>query len=264
MTRHVRAIFLSDVHLGTRACQADRLLEFLKAYDSDQVFLVGDIVDLLAMRRVGIHWTPSQNTVVQKILRKARHQSAVVFVPGNHDDAMREHTGIALGSIQVEREWSYTAADGRRYLMIHGDQFDSVIKYHTWLVPFGAPAYACALYLNLMVAWVRRRLGMTSYWSLSGFVKRRVRQAVSYIDEFERALVRHARERGFDGVVCGHIHAAAVKDVGGIAYINCGDWVDSCTAVVEHMDGRRELIEWAAPPREATPSLPLTGSMVPV
>lgn len=261
MIRRVRTIFLSDVHLGTRACQAERLLDFLRVYDAEQVLLVGDIVDLLAMRKTGIYWSPAQNTFVQKILRRARHQVGVIFVPGNHDDAAREHAGIAFGSIQVEREWAYTAGDGRRFLVTHGDQFDGVIRYHSWLALLGGRAYGVVLQLNVFVSWLRRRLGMTSYWSLSGFVKRRVPRAVSYISEFEHAVVRHARERGFDGVICGHIHAAAMKNFGGTVYVNCGDWVDSCTAVVEHLDGRLELIEWDGAPREAGPEMPSSGRL---
>ena len=263
MTRRVRAIFVSDVHLGTRACQAERLLDFLRDYESDQLFLVGDIVDLWAMRRAGIYWSPAQNTFVQKVLRRARHHVDVVFVPGNHDDAAREHAGIAFGSIQVEQEWTHTAADGRRYLLIHGDQFDGIMKYRAWLAPLGARAYAVALHLNTVVSWIRRRLGVASYWSLSGYVKRRVRTAVGYVAEFERAVACHARERGYDGVICGHIHVAAVKPLGGTVYINCGDWVDSCTAIVEHLDGRMELVEWAVERTTADPTMPLPDRLVP-
>jgi UDP-2,3-diacylglucosamine pyrophosphatase LpxH len=263
VSRHVRAIFLSDIHLGTRACQADRLLEFLREYDSDHLFLVGDIIDFWAMRSRGVYWSAAQNTFVQKILKRARHHVHVVFVPGNHDEAAREHTGTSFGNIVVEREYVHTAADGRRYLVLHGDEFDGVTKYHRWLAVLGDHAYTLVVQLNILLSWVRRTLGIPGYWSLSGFAKRKVKGAVSFIYDFEDAVVRHARERGVDGVVCGHIHAAALRDVDGLTYINCGDWVDSCTAIVEHPDGRMELVHWDAAPAQSPaeaqrePELPL-------
>lgn len=246
MPHQVRAIFLSDIHLGTRACQAERLLDFLRAYDSDYLFLVGDILDFWAMRRRGVYWSAAQNTVVQKILKRARHHVQVVFVPGNHDEAAREHVGTSFGNIRVEREHLHVAADGRRYLVIHGDEFDQVTRYHKWLAILGDHAYALVVHLNMWLSWARRTLRIPGYWSLSGYAKRKVKGAVSFIYDFEDSLLRHARERKVDGVICGHIHAAAIRDAGGITYINCGDWVDSCTAIVEHQDGRMELVQWGA------------------
>ncbi|MGA7983843.1 MAG: UDP-2,3-diacylglucosamine diphosphatase [Burkholderiales bacterium] len=237
----VRSIFLSDIHLGTRACQADRLLDFLREHESEHVYLVGDIVDFWAMQR-SIHWTAEQNTVVQKILKRARHQTNVVYVPGNHDEALREYVGLAFGDIRVVQDCVHTAADGRRYLVLHGDAFDQVTKYHRWLARLGDRAYDLVVRLNLGLSWLRRRLGLAGYWSLAGYAKRKVKSALNFIFDFEAAVARYARERGFDGVVCGHIHAAALKQVDGVTYVNCGDWVDSCTAVVEHFDGRLELI----------------------
>ena len=260
MPQQVRAIFLSDIHLGTRACQAERLLDFLRAYESDFLFLVGDILDFWAMQRRGIYWSAAQNTVVQKILKRARHHVGVVFVPGNHDEVAREHVGTSFGNIRVERDYLHLAADGRRYLLIHGDEFDQVTRYHKWLAVLGDHAYAFVVHLNMWLSWLRRTLRIPGYWSLSGYAKRKVKGAVSFIFDFEAALLRHARERGVDGVICGHIHAAAVRNVDGIAYINCGDWVDSCTAIVEHPDGRMELVEWgaqAAPDEPAQSELPL-------
>lgn len=263
MSRHVRAIFLSDIHLGTRACQADRLLEFLREYDSDHLFLVGDIIDFWAMKSRGVYWSAAQNTFVQKILKRARHHVHVVFVPGNHDEAAREHTGTSFGNIVVEREYVHTAADGKRYLVLHGDEFDGVTKYHRWLAVLGDHAYTLVVQLNILLSWVRRTLGIPGYWSLSGFAKRKVKGAVNFIYDFEEAVMRHARERGVDGVVCGHIHAAALREVDGLTYVNCGDWVDSCTAIVEHPDGRMELVHWDAAPalhpvqEQEEPELPL-------
>ena len=240
----VRAIFLSDIHLGTRACQAARLLEFLRAYESEYLFLLGDIVDFWAMRRRGVYWSAEQNTLVQKILKRARHDVKVVFVPGNHDEAVREHAGTSFGNIRVVRDYLHVAADGRRYLLIHGDEFDQVARYHRWLAILGDQGYAFLVRVNLWLSWLRRKLSIPGYWSLSGYVKRKIKRAVSFIFDFEASVLRHARERGADGIVCGHIHVAALKQSRGVVYANCGDWVDSCTAVVEHLDGRMELLHW--------------------
>jgi len=246
MSRIVRSIFISDVHLGTRACQAERLLEFLKAHESEQLFLIGDIVDFWAMRRRGVYWSEAQNTLVQKVLRRARHDVRVVFVPGNHDEAVREHSGSSFGNIRVERDHVHVAADGRRYLLLHGDEFDQVTRYHKWVAILGDQAYALAVNLNRWLSILRRMLGVPGYWSLAGYAKRKVKGALEFIFDFEDSVLRHARERGVDGVICGHIHAAAIRTVDTTTYLNCGDWVDSCTAIVEHLDGRMELIRWGA------------------
>ncbi|MGD8207162.1 MAG: UDP-2,3-diacylglucosamine diphosphatase [Thiohalocapsa sp.] len=244
----VRSIFLSDIHLGTRACQAERLLEFLREYESEHLFLVGDIVDFWAMRR-GVFWSTRHNTVVQKILKRARHGTNVVFIPGNHDEALREHVGISFGDIRLVRDHIHVGADGKRYLLTHGDDFDQVTKYHRWLAVLGDHAYALVVRLNALLSWIRRRLGIAGYWSLSGYAKRKVKGAVSFIFDFEESVVRYVKDLRVDGVICGHIHAAAIKEIGGVRYINCGDWVDSCTAIVEQHDGRMDLIEWAGQPR---------------
>ena len=250
MTTLVRSIFLSDIHLGTRACQADRLLDFLKAHDADYVFLIGDILDLWAMKRRGVYWSTAQNTVVQKILKRARQQAQVIFIPGNHDEAAREHVGTSFGNIRVVMDYEHVAADGKRYLLLHGDEFDQVTRYHRWIAILGDHAYALLVRLNIGLSWLRRTLGVPGYWSLAGYAKRKVKSAVSFIFDFEAAVARHGCERGVAGVICGHIHAAAIRQVEGITYINCGDWVDSCTAIVEHLDGRMELIAWSSRARD--------------
>jgi UDP-2,3-diacylglucosamine pyrophosphatase LpxH len=242
--QRVRTIFLSDIHLGTRACQAERLLEFLKAYDCDRLYLVGDVIDFWAMRRRGVYWSAAQNTLVQKILKRARHHVQVVFVPGNHDEAAREHVGASFGNIRVVHDAVHVAADGRRYLVLHGDEFDQVTRHARWLALLGDHAYALVVRLNLALSWVRRRLGIPGYWSLAGYAKRKVKSAVGFVFDFEEAIARHARDRGADGVICGHIHSATIREVHGVRYVNCGDWVDSCTAVVEHADGELELVRW--------------------
>ncbi|WP_225433138.1 UDP-2,3-diacylglucosamine diphosphatase [Thauera sedimentorum] len=241
--RQVRSIFLSDIHLGTRGCQADRLLDFLRHHEAEHLFLIGDIVDFWAMSR-GIHWTTTQNTVVQKVLRAARKGTRVVFVPGNHDEALREYVGITFGDIQLEHDWVHQAADGRRYLLLHGDEYDQVTRYHRWVAVIGDVAYNALVRINGWLSWMRRRLGISGYWSLAGYAKRKVKTAVNFIFDFEDSVIHGARERGVDGVICGHIHWAALREVDGLTYVNCGDWVDSCTAILEHLDGRLELVEW--------------------
>ncbi len=241
----VRSVFISDVHLGTRACQAESLLAFLREYPAHHLYLVGDIIDFWSMSR-GIHWSPAQNTVIQKVLRRARHGEQVVFVPGNHDEALRDYRGSAFGDIRVEHEYVHETADGRRFLLIHGDDFDQVTRYHRWVAVLGDVAYNLLVRINGWLSRLRRLLGIPGYWSLAGYAKRRVKTALRFIFDFEDSVMRHVRERGLDGVICGHIHWAALKEMDGLIYANCGDWVDSCTAIVEHEDGRLEMVVWSA------------------
>ena len=243
----VRSIFLSDIHLGTRACQADRLLSFLRRYESQYLYLVGDIVDFWAMSR-GIHWSRQQNTVVQKLLKRARHGTRVIFVPGNHDEVLREYVGTSFGDIDLVQEHVHVAADGRRYAVLHGDEFDQVTRHHRWVAVLGDVAYNLLVRLNTWLSLARRTLGISGYWSLAGYAKRKVKSAVGFIYDFEDSVMHAVRDRGLDGVICGHIHSAAIRDIDGLTYINCGDWVDSCTAIVEHHDGRMELVNWVAEP----------------
>lgn len=240
--KSVRSIFISDVHLGTRGCQAERLVDFLREYECEYLYLIGDIVDFWAMSR-SIHWPSAHNTVIQKILRRARHGVNVMFIPGNHDELLREHDGISFGGILLHNEHIHTLADGRRFLLIHGDQFDQVTRHHRWLAVLGDVGYDGLVRLNGVLAGVRRVLRRPGYWSLAGYAKNRVKRAVSFIFDFEDSVIHAVRERGLDGVICGHIHSAAIKTVGDVDYVNCGDWVDSCTAIVEHFDGKLELIQ---------------------
>jgi UDP-2,3-diacylglucosamine pyrophosphatase LpxH len=239
----VRSLFLSDIHLGTRGCQAARLLDFLREHPAERVYLIGDIIDFWSMSR-GIHWSSEQNTVVQKLLRRARHGEQVILVPGNHDEALREYHGTVFGEIRIENELVHTTADGRRFLLVHGDEFDQVTRYHRWVAVLGDVAYNVLVRINGWLSWLRRRLGLAGYWSLAGYAKRKVKTALQFIFDFEQSVIRHAQARGLDGVICGHIHWAAIKQVDGLTYVNCGDWVDSCTAIVEHHDGRLELVHW--------------------
>lgn len=240
---HVRTIFLSDIHLGTLGCQADQLLQFLKEYESDSLYLIGDIIDFWAMSR-GIHWSPAQNTVVQKLLRRARHGCQVVLIPGNHDEVLREYLGTSFGNVEVKGEQVHQTANGQRYLLIHGDEFDQVTRYHRWVAVLGDISYNLLVRINVGLSFIRRKLGISGYWSLAGYAKRKVKSAVSFIFDFEDSVVREVRSRGVDGVICGHIHSAIIKTVGNLTYVNCGDWVDSCTAIVEKDDGELELIHW--------------------
>ena len=241
-TLRFRAIFLSDIHLGTASCQAERLLEFLRHTDSEQLYLVGDVIDGWQLRRRW-YWHQSHNDVVQKVLRKVRKGTRVTYVAGNHDEAMRHFLGLAFGGIEIRAEAEHVTADGRRLLVIHGDLFDAVVQQAKWLAHVGDALYHVALKLNRWVNHWRAKLGFP-YWSLAQFLKHRVKNAVGYIGKFEEALAHEARRRAFDGVVCGHIHKAEIRDIGGILYCNDGDWVESLTALVELESGELRIIDW--------------------
>ncbi|MGE0233652.1 MAG: UDP-2,3-diacylglucosamine diphosphatase [Flavobacteriaceae bacterium] len=241
--RRLRTLFISDIHLGTRGCQAEIFLDFLRHHEAETIYLVGDIVDCWRLRR-GWYWRQTHNDVVQKLLRQARKGTKIFYIPGNHDDVLREYTGTHFGGIEVVNRIVHEAADGRRYLVIHGDEFDVVVRYARWLAFLGDSAYSMALMLNTGFNAVRRRVGL-GYWSLSAWLKLKVKNAVNFIGEFEHALVHEARRARADGVICGHIHHVAMRDMDGIAYLNCGDWVESCTALAEDHEGRFEIIRWA-------------------
>ena len=253
---HHRAIFISDIHLGTRASQAEAFVDFLRYHDADVIYLVGDIIDFWRVKR-GPVWLQSHNDVLQKLLRKVRKGTRVVFIPGNHDEALRDYCGMCFGGIEIHHDLVHTAADGRRYLVMHGDEFDVVVRYAKWLAFLGDRSYEFALWCNHPLNWLRRRLGF-GYWSLSAYLKVRVKSAVNFIGEFENALADEARRRNVDGVICGHIHHAADRAIHGIRYLNCGDWVESCTALVENERGELRVIRWldAMAARETTPALP--------
>lgn len=241
--RRYRAIWLSDIHLGTRGCQADMLLDFLKHTESDVLYLVGDIVDGWRLKK-SWYWPQAHNDVVQKILRRARKGTSVFLIPGNHDEAFREYIGLQFGGVTILEDTIHTAADGKRYLVIHGDQFDAVVRYAKWLAFVGDTAYTFILWVNTLFNKVRRKLGFP-YWSLSAYLKHKTKKAVEFIGDYETALTEEARRRQVDGVICGHIHHAEMRDMDGVLYVNDGDWVESCTALVEHPDGRLEILRWA-------------------
>ena len=238
-----RSIWISDIHLGTRGCKAELLLDFLRHTESDYLYLVGDIIDCWRLRRTWF-WVQGHNDVVQKVLRKARKGTRVVYVPGNHDEPLRDYTDMQFGGITVLGEAIHEMADGRRLLVLHGDDFDGIIRYAKWLALLGDQAYNLLIAVNHWFNHLRHRLGYP-YWSLSAYLKLKVKNAVDYIGDFENAVAAEARRRGVDGVVCGHIHKAEMRQIDGILYCNDGDWVESCTALVEHKDGRLEILDWA-------------------
>ena len=241
-TRRVRSVWISDVHLGTPGCQATALLAFLKQVQCEHMFLVGDIVDGWQLRR-SWYWPQAHNDVVQKLLRKARKGTRVVFIPGNHDEFARRYIGHEFGGIVVANEWLHETADGRTLWVTHGDHFDGVIQCAKWLAHLGDSLYGFILGLNRHLNSARARAGLP-YWSLSRYLKFKVKRAVSYVSEFETAVAREARRRGADGVVCGHIHHAEMRTIEGVLYANDGDWVESLSALVEHPCGRLEIVTW--------------------
>jgi UDP-2,3-diacylglucosamine pyrophosphatase LpxH len=245
-----RSVFVSDTHLGTRGARCDFLADFLRRTSCQHLFLVGDIIDGWRLRK-SWYWDENHDDVLRQILRQARGGTVVTYIPGNHDEMFRAWLGpAALGGLEIagillRKEAVHVTAAGVRLLVLHGDEFDSVVRYAKFLALLGDGAYSIALVVNRWFNSLRRRLGYP-YWSLSAWLKRQVKGAVKAVDRFEIALAGEARRRGFDGVVCGHIHHAEMREVQGVLYINDGDWVESCTALVEHHDGRLELIDWAA------------------
>lgn len=237
-----RAIWVSDVHLGTRGCQAALLIDFLREIESEYLYLVGDIIDGWSLKR-RFYWHQTHNDVIQKVLRKARKGVKVIYIPGNHDEMMRDYVDLQFGGITVLRDCVHEMVDGRKFLVCHGDDFDVITKYHRWLALLGDWAYNVLLNVNTWLNIVRRHMGLP-YWSLSAYLKQRAKKAAEFIGHFEEALAEEARRRGLDGVICGHIHHAEIRKIQDITYCNDGDWVESCTALVEHYDGKLEILRW--------------------
>lgn len=252
--RRYRSIWISDIHLGTRGCKADLLLDFLRVHDCDRLYLVGDIIDGWRLKR-SWYWNEDQNRVVKEVLSKSEEGTRVHYICGNHDEFLRDYLGLLFGGVTLEDEAVHRCADGRRLLVLHGDKFDVCIRNARWLAFLGDRAYHACLVMNDWFNRVRRRFGY-SYWSLSAYLKLKVKNAVSFIGRFEEAVAAETRARGFDGVVCGHIHHAEMREVDGILYCNDGDWVESCTALVEHFDGSLEILRWA----EVAPELERVGA----
>lgn len=248
VTSH-RTIFISDVHLGTRGCKAEDLTDFLRTHDCETLYLVGDIVDGWRLKRAW-YWNSAHNDVIQEILRKARAGTRVIYVPGNHDEVLRSFVDADYGGIHLKYQDVHEMADGRRFLIVHGDDFDGFVRYGRVACMIGDWAYRSTLQLNDLMNWLRHRMGR-DYWSLSAFLKTRLKNAAQFIRKYEYAVAQEAARRGLDGVVCGHIHKAALHEIEGTAYCNCGDWVESCTALVETHCGDLAIVRWTRDVRTA-------------
>ena len=245
MTRTVKTLFLSDIHLGTRGCQAAALLEFLKEYEADTIYLVGDIIDGWRLRSAW-YWPQLHNDVVQKMLRRVRSGVRVVYVPGNHDEFLRDYIGLTFGGVEIVEEAIHKTVDGKRILILHGDKFDIVVRNVKWLALLGDWAYDFAIFLNRHISRVRRLFGLSD-WSFAAYAKAKVKSAVNFVGAFEDAVAADARRHGVDAVMCGHIHQPAIRMIGAVQYLNTGDWVESCSAIVENRDGSLELVRWKRP-----------------
>lgn len=239
---HVRSAFISDIHLGSRECRADLVLDFLHHVQMDQLFLVGDIVDIWSMRR-SFYWPQMHNDVLRTILGKTKRGTRVVYVPGNHDEQLREFSGASFGNLEIHRQYVHTTLRDLKLLITHGDEFDGAVKCSRWLAWLGSELYDVTLGANRLMNALRRRLGYP-YWSLAGYLKSRVGTAAKYVQQFERAAAHAARRHGVDGIVCGHIHRPEIIDLDGMLYCNDGDWVDSCSALIEDRSGELELWHW--------------------
>ncbi len=238
---HYRAIWISDLHLGTRDAKSDYLLDFLANTETDYLYLVGDILDLWKLK--SWYWPEVNNRLVELVQAKAKGGTRVIYVPGNHDEKLRDFVGSFIGGVHIQINAIHESADGRRFLVLHGDEFDCVVMHNRWLAHIGDKGYEALLRLNHWYNVVRRRLGF-SYWSLSAYIKNRVKEAVNYIGNFEQAVVAEAERHRVDGLICGHIHHASMRRIDGVSYNNCGDWVESCTALVEEESGELSIIHW--------------------
>jgi|SRR5271165_190239 len=256
--RQFRALFISDLHLGAKASKAEAFIDFLRHHDADTIYLVGDIIDFWSVKRRPL-WPQSHNDVLQKLLRKARKGTKIIYIPGNHDAPVRSYCGMAFGAIEIRRDAIHEMAGGDRFLVIHGDHFDAIVRHARWLAFLGDRTYEFVMWCNHALNRVRHAFGF-NYWSLFGYLKLRVKSAARFIADFEYAMVEEARRRKASGVICGHIHHLADRTVEGIRYINCGDWLESCTAVAEDYDGCIYQIRWQSPMvasirQPATPAL---------
>lgn len=237
---HYRTIWLSDIHLGSKGCQAENLLYFLKHTESDYLILVGDIIDFWAMSRK-LYWPTSHNTIIQKILKKARHGTKVIFVHGNHDNVLHDYIGLKFGDVEIQKEYLHTLSNGETFWCIHGDDFDLITRYHSWVALLGDVGYEWLLKLNRYFNVIRKLLDLP-YWSLSAFIKHRVKDAVNFISDYEQSIITEAIKRKVSGVVCGHIHKAELTKMNDVWYVNTGDNVESCTAITETQSGDLQLL----------------------
>ena len=242
-----RTIWISDLHLGSTQCHADNLLDFLKYNESEKLYLVGDIIDFWALSKK-MYWPRDHNTIIQKILRKARHGTQVIYVPGNHDENVRDYDNYVFGDIVVKNSDIHITASGQKFLVTHGDSFDTIARHHKWIAKLGSAGYDLLIQINRLLRIVRRWLGIQSNFSLSAFVKYKVKNAVQFMSDYENSIVQALKNENVDGVICGHIHHAEIKTIDNFWYVNTGDFVESCTAIVEHMDGTLQLLQWLKDP----------------
>jgi UDP-2,3-diacylglucosamine pyrophosphatase LpxH len=238
-----RTIWISDLHLGSSQCQADVLLDFLKHNESEKLYLVGDIIDFWALSKK-MYWPRDHNTVIQKILRKARHGTQVIYIPGNHDENVRQYNDYVFGDIIVKNSDVHTSAAGKQFLVVHGDEYDTIAKCHKWIAKLGSEGYDFLLWINRVLRIIRRCFGIQSNFSLAAFVKFKVKNVVQFISDYEESIVSVLKDQVLDGVICGHIHHAEIKEIDEFLYVNTGDFVESCTAIVEHANGTLELVTW--------------------
>ncbi|MFA5984707.1 MAG: UDP-2,3-diacylglucosamine diphosphatase [Methylococcaceae bacterium] len=238
-----KTIWISDLHLGSTQCQADVLLDFLRYNDSEKLYLVGDIIDFWSLSKK-MYWPREHNTVIQKILRKARHGTQVFYIPGNHDENIRDYDNYIFGDITVRNSDVHVTGAGKKFLIVHGDEYDTIARYHQWIAKIGSKGYDWLIEINRGLKLIRRFLGIQSQFSLAAFIKFKVKNIVQFISDYEESIVSRLRKEGLDGVICGHIHHAEIKDIDGFLYVNTGDFVESCTAIVEHNNGALELIKW--------------------
>jgi len=257
-TFRFRTVFISDIHLGFRGCSAAYLLDFLRSVETETLYLVGDIIDVWSLRK-SFFWPQAHNDVIRTILGKAKHGTRVIYIPGNHDAMFRDYDGMVFGNVEIRREAIHETADGRRLLVLHGDEFDSVIKASPLLEALGNRAYSFVLKLNRYVNLLRRAFG-APYWSIAAYLKHKVKNAVKYIANFERALAQEAQRRGLDGAIRGHIHRAEISQIDGVLYCNDGDWVESCTTLTEDFSGRLSLLRWT----ESKEVITHSGELAPV
>jgi UDP-2,3-diacylglucosamine pyrophosphatase LpxH len=247
-----RTIWISDLHIGSTQCQADVLLDFLKRNESEKLYLVGDIIDFWALSKK-VYWPREHNTIIQKILRKARHGTQVIYIPGNHDENIRDYDNYVFGDIVVKLSDIHTTNQGKKLLVVHGDEYDTIAKYHKWIAKLGSEGYDLLLEINRLLRMIRRFFGIRSHFSLAAFVKFKVKNAVQFMSDYEKSIVSTLNNQQLDGVICGHIHHAEMKEIAGFMYANTGDFVESCTAIVEHHDGSLELLRWLDAELEACP-----------
>lgn len=237
-----RSVWISDIHLGFMGCQAEALADFLQAISCEKLYLVGDIIDVWNMKR-GLYWPQSHNNIARIILDMAKQGVEVIYIPGNHDEVLRHYNGLGFGNIKIKNRVIHHTADGKRLMVMHGDEFDSVIKFNPLLAHIGCHAYDYLIRINQYVNAIRKKFGKP-YWSLSAYLKYKVKNAINFISQYEHILAHAAKSEKVDGVICGHIHHAEIKTIEGIQYFNTGDWVESCTALVEDFNGKIKLVRW--------------------